>query len=121
MPQKQFNGCHGRQLTFRVDSYGSLTIDPECDCSGLRVGCSGGTTAKFIFDDPSHAQRQKVVKFTSPMGFEYTPKQLLPGTVASVIIPSEAFSKGHFGIQVLMKISGGADTSTTRVLIHLEK
>lgn len=88
-----------RTLRFVVDGK-TIKQDPTCDFSGLFLDKNKGIRAEFTFSS-DWSNMVKVVSFLSMLDKEYEPQVLENGK--SCIIPTEAFSRASFKIQVLGK------------------
>ena len=93
-----------KTLRFIVDDQ-IIRKDPNCDFSGLIPGSSGYLSAEFIFSKEWDGCL-RVAGFFSPLGMEYTPREL--GYGKTYVIPFEALRKRSFKIQVIgMKYENG--------------
>lgn len=87
-----------RTLKFVVDGQ-DISLDPNCDFSGLVPGTEGYLEAKFGFSSEWNGCT-KVAAFFSSLGREFTP-QVINGTAC--MIPPEALEKSIFKVQVIGK------------------
>lgn len=88
-----------RTLRFIVDG-DSISKDPTCDFSGLFNKRNDNVQAEFIFSKDWNGM-VKVVAFWSILGVEYEPQLLTDGDICR--IPSEAFERSAFKIQLIGK------------------
>ena len=86
-----------RVLKFNVDRQ-IITLNPECDFSGLVPGTNGYIKAEFSFSS-EWDKCVKVASFWSMLGEEYEPQVLTDGK--SCYIPEEALKRRTFKVQVL--------------------
>ena len=86
-----------RTLHFLVDGQ-MLSLDPNCDISGLVPGSTGKVRASFTFSR-EWGSVSKVVGFYSRLGKEYPPQLLRDGKTC--FIPVEALQKQFFKLKVM--------------------
>ena len=101
-----------RTLKFVVEGQ-NISLDPNCDFSGLVPGTEGYLEAQFSFS-PEWNGCAKVAAFFSSLGREFTP-QVINGT--SCIIPPEALEKSVFKVQVIGK-KDNYTLRTNRIIVH---
>lgn len=88
-----------RTLKFIVNKQ-IITIDPNCDLTGLIPGSEGYLQAEFSFS-PEWKNCTKVVAFFSYLGKEYQPQLLTDGK--HCMITAEALKDRRFKVQVIGK------------------
>ena len=103
-----------RTLRFLVDGQ-TIKQDPTCDFTNLFSDKNSVVCAEFIFSS-EWDDKIKVAAFWSMLDKEYEPQAL--DNKNSCIIPSEAFSRASFKIQVLGV--RGSERFTTNKLIILQ-
>lgn len=86
-----------RTLNFIVTGQ-TISLDPNCDFSGLVPGTKGYIQAEFSFSKEWDGC-VKVAAFFSNLGEEYEPKII--DNKLTCIIPSEALRKSIFKVQVI--------------------
>ena len=84
-------------LRFIVDGQ-TVKQDPNCDFSGVFLNKDSGVCAEFIFSSEWN-DKVKVAAFWSMLDREYEPQAL--DDKNACVIPSEAFTRASFKIQVL--------------------
>ena len=103
-----------RTLRFLVDGE-TIKQDPTCDFSGLFSDKESGVCAEFIFSSEWN-DKIKVAAFWSMLDREYEPQAL--DDKNACVIPSGAFTRASFKIQVLG--IGGRERLTTNKLVVLQ-
>lgn len=103
-----------RTLKFFVNGE-VIKQDPSCDFSGLFSDKDSGVCAEFIFSSEWN-DTIKVAAFWSMLDREYEPQAL--DDKNACVIPSEAFTRASFKIQVLG--IGGRERLTTNKLVVLQ-
>lgn len=103
-----------RTLKFLVNGE-VIKQDPSCDFSGLFSDKDSGVCAEFIFSSEWN-DKIKVAAFWSMLDREYEPQAL--DDKNACVIPSEAFTRASFKIQVLG--IGGRERLTTNKLVVLQ-
>lgn len=103
-----------RTLKFLVNGE-AIKQDPSCDFSGLFSDKDSGVCAEFIFSSEWN-DKIKVAAFWSMLDREYEPQALDDKNACA--IPSEAFTRASFKIQVLG--IGGRERLTTNKLVVLQ-
>lgn len=103
-----------RTLRFLVDGE-TIKQDPSCDFSGLFLDKNSEICAEFIFSSEWN-DKVKVAAFWSMLDREYEPQAL--DDKNACVIPSEAFTRASFKIQVLG--IGGRERFTTNKLVVLQ-
>lgn len=103
-----------RTLRFLVDGE-TIKQYPTCDFSGLFSDKDSGVCAEFIFSSEWN-DKIKVAAFWSMLDREYEPQAL--DDKNACVIPSEAFTRASFKIQVLG--IGGHERLTTNKLVVLQ-
>ena len=88
-----------RTLKFIVNKQ-IITLDPNCDFTGLIPGSEGYLQAEFIFS-PEWRNCVKVAAFYSILGKEFPPQKLEDGKTC--MIPAEALKGRKFKVQVIGK------------------
>lgn len=88
-----------RTLKFIVNKQ-IITLDPNCDLSGLIPGSEGYLQAEFSFSS-EWKNCVKVAAFYSFLGKEYQPQLLKDGK--RCMIPAEALKGRRFKVQVIGK------------------
>lgn len=101
-----------RTLKFLVNGE-VIKQDPSCDFSGLFSDKDSGVCAEFIFSSEWN-DKIKVAAFWSMLDKEYEPQVIDDSN--SCVIPSEAFSRASFKIQVL-GIRGSKKLTTNKLVI----
>ena len=101
-----------RTLRFIVDGQ-TVKQDPTCDFSGLFSDKNSKICAEFIFSSEWN-DKIKVAAFWSMLDKEYEPQAL--DEKNTCIIPSEAFARASFKIQVL-GIRGSKKLTTNKLVI----
>ena len=101
-----------RTLRFVVEGQ-NISLDPNCDVSGLVPGTSGYLEAEFVFSSEWDGCT-KVAAFFSNLGREFSP-QVINGSTC--VIPSEALEKSVFKVQVIGK-KGNYNIRTNRVIVQ---
>lgn len=103
-----------RTLRFIVDGQ-TVKQDPNCDFSGLFLDKNSEICAEFIFSSEWN-DKIKVAAFWSMLDREYEPQALDDKNACA--IPSEAFTRASFKIQVLGV--RGSERLTTNKLVVLQ-
>lgn len=103
-----------RTLKFLVNGE-VVKQDPSCDFSGLFLDKNSEICAEFIFSSEWN-DKVKVAAFWSMLDREYEPQAL--DDKNACVIPSEAFTRASFKIQVLG--IGGRERLTTNKLVVLQ-
>lgn len=101
-----------RTLKFNVNKQ-IITLDPNCDFSGLIPGSEGYLKAVFSFS-PEWKKHVKVAAFYSILGTEHPPQLLEDGK--SCMIPAEALKNRKFKVQVIGK-DGDVKLKTNKVTV----
>ena len=86
-----------RILKFKVSGQ-TISLDSNCDFTGLVPGTNGYLKAEFMFS-PEWESYTKVAAFYSNLGREYTPQLIKSDNTC--MIPAEALEKSIFKVQVL--------------------
>lgn len=102
-----------RTLKFIVNGQ-TISLDPECDFSGLMPGTEGYLIAKFSFS-PEWTDTKKVAAFFSNLGREFEPQIIKADRTC--IIPVEALAKSIFKVQVIGQ-KGAYKLSTNKVKVY---
>ena len=102
-----------RTLKFIVDGQ-TISLDPDCDFSGLTPGAEGYLVAKFSFS-PEWNDTRKVAAFFSNLGRELEPQIIKPDRTC--MIPAEALEKSIFKVQVI-GIKNAYKLSTNKVKVY---
>ena len=103
-----------RTLRFIVDGQ-TIKKDPTCNFNNLFSDGKIGICAEFIFSSEWN-DKIKVAAFWSMLDREYEPQAL--NDENTCVIPSEAFTRASFKIQVLG--IGGRERLTTNKLVVLQ-
>lgn len=101
-----------RTLRFLIDEQ-IIKPDPSCDFSGLFLYKNSDVCAKFIFTS-EWTGMMKVAAFWSMLDQEYKPQVI--NEENTCIIPSEAFSRAAFKIQVL-GVKGSKKITTNKLVV----
>ena len=102
-----------RTLKFIVDGQ-TISLDPDCDFSGLTPGAEGYLVAKFSFS-PEWNDTTKVAAFFSNLGREFQPQIIKADRTCT--IPIEAVAKSIFKVQVIGQ-RGAYKISTNKVKVY---
>lgn len=101
-----------RTLRFLVDGQ-AIKPDPTCDFSGLFSFKSSNVCAEFIFSSEWNGM-MKVAAFWSMLDKEYEPQVISDKNTC--VIPTEAFTRAAFKIQVL-GVKGSNKLSTNKLVV----
>lgn len=104
-----------RTLRFKVNGQ-ILSLDSECDATGLVPGTESYLKAEFEFSKEWNGY-VKVASFSSALGEEFEPQMLRDGM--SCTIPSEALNRRKFKIMVMGK-KGNSKLVTNKLEIKQE-
>ena len=86
-----------RTLKFIVRGQ-TISLDPECDFSGLVPGTEGYLRAEFSFSS-EWDNTTKVAAFFSNLGIEFEPQVIKAD--GTCMIPAQALEKSIFKVQVI--------------------
>lgn len=101
-----------RTLRFIVDGQ-TIKQDPTCDFSGLFNCKNSNICAEFVFSSEWNSMT-KVAAFWSMLNEEYEPQVIDENNTC--VIPSEAFARAAFKVQVL-GIKGSKKLNTNKLVV----